>query len=163
MTEQTIEAPHSEATPPPPEQSSARRSNGALARHWPWAVVAVLLLAISLVLVVWARTRPGYDPYGWMVWGYQTLHLSLDLGGAPSWKPLPFVFDVPFALFGHYQLWLWMVSSVTISLAGAIFAGRIAYQLTARELDDEHRWPAIVAGVFARRGAARRSRTTCTT
>ncbi len=152
MTEQTVEAPQSEAGRPAREQSSARRSRAAVIRSYPWLLVAIALLVISLVLVVWARTRPGYDPYGWMVWGYQTLHLSLDLGGAPSWKPLPFVFDVPFALFGHYQLWLWMVSSVTISLAGAIFAGRIAYRLTARELDDEHRWPAIVAGVFA--GAA---------
>ena len=28
------------------------------------------------VLVVWARTRPGFDPYGWLVWGHQTLQLG---------------------------------------------------------------------------------------
>ena len=40
-------------------------------------------------------TRPGYDPYGWLVWGKLTIHLKLDTNGAPSWKPLPFLFTVP--------------------------------------------------------------------
>jgi hypothetical protein len=100
-----------------------------------------------LVIVLWARTRPGYDPYGWIVWGYQTLHLSLNLGGAPSWKPLTFLFTVPYALFGHYALWLWMLTAVAISLAGCVFAGRIAYRLTSA--GGEHRYAAIAAGVFA--------------
>ena len=67
----------------------------------PWLTTSAVILVISALLVLWARTRPSYDAYGWMVWGYQTLHGSLDLGGAPSWKPVPFLFTVPFALFGH--------------------------------------------------------------
>ena len=55
--------------------------------------------------------------------------LKLDTNGAPSWKPLPFLFTVPYALFGHYQLWLWMVTSVAVSLSGAAFAWRIAFNL----------------------------------
>ena len=152
MSEQTIAAPQSEAAPQPRDESSARRSPAALIRAYPWALAAVALLIVSVVLVVWARSRPGYDPYGWMVWGYQTLHLNLDLGGAPSWKPLPFVFDVPFAVFGHYQLWLWMFTSAFISLIGTVFAGRIAYRLTANQIEDGDRRPAIAAGLFA--GAA---------
>ena len=62
------------------------------------------LVAFSTALVYWSRTRPGYDPYGWLIWGYQTLHLNLDLGGAPSWKPLTWVFTVPYSLFGHVAL-----------------------------------------------------------
>ena len=77
----------------------------------PWLSTGVVIVAVSTLLVAWARTRPSYDAYGWIVWGYQTLHGSLDLGGAPSWKPLPFLFTVPFALFGHYQLWLWMITA----------------------------------------------------
>ena len=92
-------------------------------RRWLWSVSSALI-------VVWARTRPSYDAYGWLVWGYQTVHGSLDLGGAPSWKPLPFLFTVPYALFGHAQVFLWMTTAVAISLAGAIFAARIAYRLT---------------------------------
>ena len=75
------------------------------------------LLAFSTALVLWTNTRPGYDPYGWLIWGYQTLHLSLDLGGAPSWKPLPWLFTVPFSLFGHCALRLWMITAVTIALS----------------------------------------------
>ncbi|MBV8431995.1 MAG: hypothetical protein JO244_12565, partial [Solirubrobacterales bacterium] len=97
--------------------------------HPGWTAAGVLVILAGL-LVVYARTRPSYDAYGWLVWGYQALHGSLDLGGAPSWKPLPFLFTVPYALFGHYALWLWMVTAVSISLSSSIFAGRIAYRLT---------------------------------
>ena len=87
-------------------------------------------MAFSVALVEWAGTRPGYDPYGWLIWGYQTLHLNLDLGGAPSWKPLTWVFTVPYSLFGHYAMRLWMFTAVAVSLAAGIFGGRIAYRLT---------------------------------
>jgi hypothetical protein len=116
----------------------------------PAVLVAVALLVLSTILVLWARTRPGFDPYGWLVWGHQTLHGSLDTNAAPSWKPLPFLFTVPYALFGHDQLWLWMITAVAVSLSGVVFAARIAYRLVAA--DAERRWPALVAGAFA--GAA---------
>jgi hypothetical protein len=89
-----------------------------------------VLLCASLVLVAWARTRPSFDAYGWLVWGHQTLAGSLNTNAAPSWKPLPYVFTLPYALFGHYELWLWMLTSVAISLGGSVFAARIAYRLT---------------------------------
>ena len=44
--------------------------------------------------------EPGYDAYGWLVWGRQTLHWNLDTNGAPSWKPLTFLFALPYAPFG---------------------------------------------------------------
>ncbi len=104
-------------------------------------------MAFSTALVFWADTRPGYDPYGWLIWGYQTVHGSLDLGGAPSWKPLPWLFTVPYSLFGHLALRLWMITAVSITLSGSIFAGRIAYRLTG--VTTENRWPAIAAALFA--------------
>jgi hypothetical protein len=108
---------------------------------------AIGLLLVSTVLVLWARTRPGYDPYGWLVWGKLTIHLKLDTNGAPSWKPLPFLFTVPYALAGHYALWLWMITSVAISLSGPIFAWRIAFRLTGA--DPDRRYAAYAAGLFA--------------
>jgi hypothetical protein len=126
-----------------------------------WLASALALLALSALIVVWARTRPSYDAYGWLVWGYQTVHGTLDLGGAPSWKPLPFLFTVPYALFGHAQVFLWMITAVAISLAGAIFAARIAYRLTLdgpsgrAEADTElaatpgRRYGALLAALFA--------------
>jgi hypothetical protein len=133
------------------EPGRARRY--ALSR--PWVLVGFGLVVVSLLLLVWARTRPGYDPFGWLVWGDQTLHLSLDLGGAPSWKPLPYLFTIPYALAGHDQMWLWMVTATTVSLAGCIFAGRIAYRLTgggsaeATGAAPIRRYAPIVAAVFA--------------
>jgi hypothetical protein len=112
--------------------------------------IAAALLALALLVVLWAKTRPGYDPYGWLVWGRQTILGHLDTNAAPSWKPLPYLFTLPYALFGHYQLWLWMVTSVAISLSGVIFAARIAYKLT--DAPPDRRWGAYVAGAFA--GAA---------
>ncbi len=117
-----------------------------LARH-PAVLSAVGLLIVSAVIVRWANTRPGFDPYGWLVWGHQTLSLSLDTNAAPSWKPLPYLFTVPFALVGHNQFWLWMIASAALALSGAVFAGRIAYRLTAAP--PERRWAAWVAAVFA--------------
>ncbi len=136
MAEQALDLPRA----PEPQSGTryegpAARSplRGALRRHvWWW--VAVAIVAFSTALVLWARTRPSYDAYGWLVWGYQTLHGHLDLGGAPSWKPLPYVFTVPFALFGpHLEMRLWMVAAVALSFAGSVFAGRIAFRVVAAE------------------------------
>jgi hypothetical protein len=126
---------------------SNRRSARELALAYPWVLVAAVLLAVSTLLVVWARTRPGYDPYGWLVWGKLTVHLKLDTNGAPSWKPLPFLFTVPYAVVGHYALWLWMITSVAISLSGVIFAWRIAFRLT--NASPERRYAAYAAGAVA--------------
>lgn len=98
---------------------------------WVWWGVGAGILLLSLGIVLWARTRPGFDPYGWLVWGRQTLKLALDTNAAPSWKPLPYLFTVPYALARHYQVYLWMTTAVAVSLSGLVFAGRIAYRLVA--------------------------------
>ncbi len=128
------------------------------ARLHPGWTIAGILAIVSFLLVIWARTRPSYDAYGWLVWGYQTLHLSLDLGGAPSWKPLTYLFTVPFALFGHYEMWVWMFFSTAVALAGAVFAGRITYRLSGggdparAEAEPVARYAPVAAAIFA--GAA---------
>jgi hypothetical protein len=133
VSESTLEVPRV-AEPAAPDDTLTPAPvpwtlRGFVRRH-PWWTTTVAVLIVSLALILWARTRPSFDAYGWLVWGYQTLHLSLDLGGAPSWKPLPYLFTVPYALLGHYELLLWMITAVAVSLAGAVFAGRIAYRIT---------------------------------
>jgi hypothetical protein len=126
-------------------------------RRHPWWSVTVAIALLSVVLVYWAGTRPGFDPYGWLVWGHQTVIGSLDTNAAPSWKPLSYILTVPYALAGHrLELRLWMITVVAVSLAGCVFAGRIAYRLVldsapAGRVGAAHprRWPAIGAGVFA--------------
>jgi hypothetical protein len=93
-------------------------------------IAAAILVAVSVLFVVLTRMKPAYDAYGWMVWGRQTLHWNLDTNGAPSWKPLTFMFTLPYALVMSAQTWLWSVTAVIGALAGALFGGRIAYRLT---------------------------------
>jgi hypothetical protein len=107
----------------------------------------VVVVLVGFGIVRWANTRPGFDPYGWLVWGHQALAGTLDTNAAPSWKPLPFLFTVPYALFGHYQLWLWMITSVAASISGLIFAARITYRVL--NPGPERRWIALVVAVLA--------------
>jgi hypothetical protein len=149
MSDQTLEAPSIRVPVAEPRRRAGRGGASAmrLVTSYPWVAGAAALLVLSLIVVLWARVRPGYDPYGWLVWGKLTLHLKLDTNGAPSWKPLPFLFTVPFALFGRYELWLWMVFSVAVSLSGPVFAWRIAFKLT--DAEPERRYASYAAGLFA--------------
>ena len=120
-----------------PARPAGGTANNAVRRRTPrrllhrlrWPLGAVALLAVSALLVVWARVRPGYDPYGWLVWGHLTLHGALNTDGAPSWKPLPFLFTLPYALTGRDAVYLWMTTAFAISLSGMVFAGRVSFWL----------------------------------
>jgi hypothetical protein len=134
---------------PPGAPSGDAGGRPFVARHVWWLVgLAVVVVAALLLLIT--DTRPGYDPYGWLDWGYQTLRGSLDLGGAPSWKPYTYLFNVPYAIFGHWALYIWMLTAVSVSLAGAVFGGRIAYRLA--DAGPDRRWAAWAAAVFAGAG-----------
>jgi hypothetical protein len=115
--------------------------------RWRWPLGAVGLLVLSTLVMLWARTRPGYDPYGWLVWGHLTLHGKLDTNGAPSWKPLPYLFTAPYAVFGKHALQLWMITAFAISLSGLVFAWRVAFWLV--KAPPERRYAAYAAGLFA--------------
>jgi hypothetical protein len=109
---------------------------------------AALVLAAAVVCVALSDMRPAYDAYGWLDWGRQLLHWNLNTNGAPSWKPLPFLFTVPYALADQQvQMWLWMVTAVAGTLAGSVFAARIAFRLT-RE-GTRRTWVPFVAGAVA--------------
>jgi hypothetical protein len=110
-------------------------------------IVPLALVLVSVVFVIASGMRPGYDAYGWLVWGHQTLHGHLDTNGAPSWKPLTYLFTLPFALIGRGAMWLWMVTAVAGAFSGVWFAARIAYRLTTPS--PVRRWAPFVAGAFA--------------
>ncbi|MGI8505276.1 MAG: hypothetical protein ACR2MK_00465 [Solirubrobacteraceae bacterium] len=150
MSRSTLEAAPSQPSPPQTDPQHATPEVWTLRlfmRRHPWWSVGVLTTLLSIVLVLWAGTRPGFDPYGWLVWGHQTLTGSLDTNAAPSWKPLPYLFTVLYALTGHYELRLWMITAAAVSLSGVVFAARIAYRLT--DAPSQRRWAAIGGGVFA--------------
>ena len=128
------------------EHGEPRRRRSLRAYRAP-AITVALLLAVSTLIVIWARTRPSFDAFGWLTWGRQTLAWSLNTNAAPSWKPLPYLFTVPYAVVGHGQLWLWMITVVAVSLGGVVCAARIAYGLVATA--PERRIAGLVAGAFA--------------
>ena len=139
------------ARTPATDDTAARRPRSGIHLPWRavlWALVAAAAIAGAIVFVAATGMRPGYDPFGWMVWGHQVLYGSLNTSGAPSWKPLTFLFTLPYALFGHTQVWLWSVTSVTGTIAAGVFAGRVAYRLTGPVLPSR-RFAPFVAGVFA--------------
>ncbi len=147
-TPETAEqAPAAPARSQDPAPARSQLDLIALARRYPWVVGGVLLLLASTAIVVWAKTRPSFDAYGWLVWGHQTIVGSLNTNAAPSWKPLPYLLTVPFALAGHYQVWLWMIADVAISLSACVFAGRIAYRLV--DVEENLRYARWAAAVFA--------------
>jgi hypothetical protein len=113
----------------------------------PWTYVAVGIVLASAIIARVDHASPGFDPYGWLVWGYQTLHLNLNLGGAPSWKPVTFLFIVPYSLAGHYSYWLWIVTAVAFALGGPVVAGRIVFTLVLEHTRE--RWPAVLGALWA--------------
>ncbi len=146
MPERTITAPQAAEPPAPQRTAAAAPSRPRRNLHGGW-IAAAILVVVSALFVVLTRMKPGYDAYGWMVWGRQTLHWNLDTNGAPSWKPLTFMFTLPFALVMSAQTWLWSVTSVIGSLAGALFGGRIAYRLTGPA--PNRPYAPIIAAAFA--------------
>ncbi|HEY3587441.1 MAG TPA: hypothetical protein VGK85_09825, partial [Myxococcaceae bacterium] len=85
MSESTLEAPPISAPPEVHEEQRAPEpvpwTLRVFIRRHPWWSTAVVLVAIAIALVAWAGTRPSFDAYGWLAWGYQTIHGTLDLGG----------------------------------------------------------------------------------
>jgi hypothetical protein len=94
-----------------------------------WVLVVAAVLAVSIWFVHWSGMRPSFDPFGWLAWGHQIIYGRLNLNAAPSWKPLPFVFTLPFALFGATSVSMWSVTSTAGTLFMGVFAARIAYRL----------------------------------
>jgi len=103
--------------------------------------------AVSALFVVVSDMRPSYDGFGFLVWGKQVLHWNLNTDGAPSWKPLPFLFTLPYALTGSAQMWLWMGTAVAGAVLGAVFAARVAFRLTGPA--PGRPYAPYVAGIFA--------------
>jgi hypothetical protein len=109
--------------------------------------VVLGVVIVSALFVVLSDMRPSYDGFGFLVWGKQVLHWNLNTDGAPSWKPLPFLFTLPYAVTGGGQIWLWMGTAVAGAVLGSVFAARVAFRLTGPAPD--RRYAPYVAGTFA--------------
>jgi uncharacterized membrane protein len=139
-----VSPPGTREAPARPERK--RRFVDSVKRH-PWVLVSIGVVLAAIAFVLLTGMRPEYDAWGFLVWGKQALHWNLSTRAAPSWKPLPFLFTLPYALTGGAQLWLWMITAVAAALAGAPIAGRIAYRLVGPS--SERPYAPWVAAVFA--------------
>jgi hypothetical protein len=91
------------------------------------ALSVCLALAAGSLLV---PSAPTTDPWGWIVWGREAVHLELDtfVRGAPSWKPLPVLATAPLSLLGDSAPTLWIL----VARAGGLLGLLAAYKLATR-------------------------------
>ncbi len=125
-----MSVPTAELTAPAPPTDVAARSR-VLAewfrggRLYLWLAAAALVIgALSLLI----PSTPSYDPWAWLVWGREIIHVDLQTTGGPSWKPLPVLFTAVFGVFGKAQPDLWLV----IARAGALMAVAMVFKVTWR-------------------------------
>jgi hypothetical protein len=94
------------------------------ARH----LAVVLVLGLTLATFLWP-SAPTYDPWAWIVWGREILHLDLSTVQGPSWKPLPVLLTTPFAAFGGVAPDLWLFVARAGAIAGVVLAYRVGRRL----------------------------------
>ena len=126
----------------------------------PGAAVAVLALALLSVAL---PATVQHDAGGWVDWGREIVHGTLDTVWYPSWKPLPVLVTAPAALAGSAAPTVWLVAARAGAIAGVALAAwtasRAAGGAGRRRGGDRGRVHAGLAGVRARRaGGADRPR-----
>lgn len=90
--------------------------------------VAFAVLAVTALSFL-TPSAPTYDPWSWIIWGREVLHLDLSTIDGPSWKPLPVLLTTPFALFGSLAPDLWLFVARAGTIAGVVIAYRLARRL----------------------------------
>src|ERR1035438_564589 len=99
-------------------------------------LVALIVGAVSLLI----PSTPSYDPWAWIVWGREIVHINLQTTGGPSWKPLPMLFTTVFALFGKAEPDLWLVVARAGAFAAVAMVFRLSFRLT-RQIGNEFTVP----------------------
>ena len=124
-------------------------------------LVALIVGAVSLLI----PSTPSYDPWAWIVWGREIVHINLQTTGGPSWKPLPMLFTTVFALFGKAEPDLWLVVARAGAFAAVAMVFRLSFRLTRQIGSYSTRapanadrltalGPALLAGLIAALGLA---------
>jgi hypothetical protein len=127
-----VSVPTAELTAPPVTTRAAAppdRSGGIFdgGRFYLWLGGFALLIAIFSLLI---PSTPSYDPWAWLVWGKEIVHLDLHTSGGPSWKPLPMIFTTLFAPFGNAQPDMWLVVARTGAVMAVVMVFKVAWRLT---------------------------------
>jgi hypothetical protein len=89
----------------------------------------------------------NYDPWSWLIWAREIVHLDLVTDGGPSWKPLPVLIDLPFALAGdEVSPSLWLIVARGAAALALLFAARLGWKLGGGGL------PGLAGGLVAALG-----------
>ena len=115
----TTAQPPSRATDPPSRRFTVGRLYLAL------AFAAILIAALSLLL----PSTPSYDPWSWLIWGRQIIHLDLQTTGGPTWKPLTVLLATIFAPFGRAQPDLLLVADRAGAAMAVLMSFRISWRI----------------------------------
>lgn len=115
------------AAPPGRDTSADGRPAARRVRHGGLFLVAGSL-ALGLASLLLPST-PTYDPWAWILWGREILQLDLDTTVGPSWKPLPALFTVPFALAGDAAPELWLAVARAGGVLAVAMCARLAWRL----------------------------------
>lgn len=75
---------------------------------------------------------PSYDPWAWLIWGREVVHLDLHTTTGPSWKPLPVLLTAPYSLAGPAAPELWLITARAATLGAVVAAFAVADRLGGR-------------------------------
>ena len=156
MSVPTAELTAPAATDPSrPRQASLTQRLGGGRLYLALAAGALLIAAFSLLI----PSTPSYDPWAWLVWGREIIHINLQTTGGPTWKPLTVIFTTVFSLFGKAQPDLWLIVARAGALMAFAMTFKIAWRLTQQVLPPPPgatraarvaaALPALLAGVLA--------------
>jgi hypothetical protein len=107
------------------------------------ALTASLLLA--LLSLPW-RSAPAYDPWAWIIWGREIVHLQLHTIGGPTWKPLPVMVTMLLAPFGGSAPALWLLIARAGGLMAVAMGAVLAFRLSGRDRRTAALAAALAAG-----------------
>ncbi len=140
-----------------------RAPRGSVAPGRFYLGLAVVCLAAGALSLLFPST-PSYDPWSWTLWAREIVHgqLTITTTGT-SWKPLPMILTIPFALLPSAAPDLWLVVARAGALAAVVMTFRIAHRLTRQAAASftggpgpgaEASWatlqaPAVLAGAIA--------------
>ena len=154
-----MSTPTAELSPVAPARLKPLRS-AAFTTRWTPARLYLSLIAAALALSALSLllpSTPSYDPWSWLIWGRQIIHLDLQTTGGPTWKPLGVLLTTIFALFGSAQPNLLLVVSRAGALMAIAMTFRIAWRIarplvadwTGGEASGWALLPALLAGAVA--------------
>src|SRR3954453_19185697 len=126
--------------------SAFRTNPQQMTRGWRLSpLVAAMAICLALAIASLALpSGPTYDPYAWLIWGRDPVHLDLvTTGGGTSWKPLPAFIDALLTPLGGGAAAGWLV----VARAGAMFAVFMAGRLAWRLAPSQRLLAGVTAGV----------------